>query len=95
MPGNEPSNGKVRQPVTIRNGSICTQKHVYEHPWELVRLCARARVSVCVSFSEILPVRRYWRRIWTAFRRTRSASKWRTAGPRTKRTTRRRGSRRS
>ena len=48
MPGNEPSNGKVRQPVTIRNGSICTQKHVYEHPWELVRLCARARVTVCV-----------------------------------------------
>ncbi len=36
MPGDEPSNGRVREPVTIRNGSICTQKHVYEHPWETV-----------------------------------------------------------
>lgn len=36
MPGDQPSNGKVREPVTIRNGSICTQKHVYEHPWETV-----------------------------------------------------------
>ena len=28
---------QVREPQTIRNGNICTQKHVYEHPWELVR----------------------------------------------------------
>jgi hypothetical protein len=45
MPGDQPSNGVVREAVTVTNGNICTQKHIYEHPFETVR----SQPTACVT----------------------------------------------